>query len=327
MSPIWGVILVAIIAAVGGSFGIRALARRFSIVNYPNPIVPQHTVATPYLGGLGVLTGIVGGVCFTVATGSARPDTTLAVPAILYCLLGVYDDVRPLQAFPKLAGQIGIAAVAIALGLRLPLFGVDSVDAALALIWIVACVNAFNVTDVCDGLVTGLAAIFFLGCMLVAPSETVLAAAALGACLGFLPFNVPRASMFLGDAGSHLVGFLVAALALGVPSQGPLLIPELLLLVFVPLCELMFITGIRLRKGLPWYKGSPDHFSLRLQSAGWSRWHVDVVAWFIMALSFALALGFARWGLPGRVAVLCGIACFGIVATRYLLRHEVERHG
>lgn len=327
MSPTWGVLLVGLVTGSCGSFAMRALARHFGIVNHPNPIVPQHVVATAYLGGVGVLIGIGGGVCFAVVAGSEWPSIKLTLPAILYCLLGLYDDVRPLNPMPKLASQIGIASLAVALGLRLPLSGVDAVDAALTLIWIVACVNAFNMTDVCDGLVAGLAAVFFLGCTVAIPGETVLAAAALGACLGFLPFNVPRASMFLGDAGSHLLGFLVAALALAGPSRGLSLAPELLLLVLVPLYELVFITSVRLRKGLPWYKGSPDHFSLRLQQAGWSRWRVDIVAWLIMASAFALALGFPRWQAPGRWAVVFGVAGFALVATRYLLSHEVKRRG
>lgn len=326
MSLTWEVLFVATTAGLSGSFALRAFARRLQIVNYPNPIIPQHTVATPYLGGVGVLVGMMTGVGFIVATGNAWPGTRLVLPATLYCLLGLYDDLRPLNAMPKLAAQISIAAMAVALGLRLHLSGVDPLDAFLALTWIVACVNAFNVTDVCDGLVAGLAAVFFLGWTLVAPSQTLMATAAFGACLGFLPFNLPRASMFLGDAGSHLLGFLVGALALGGPSQGPLLVPELLLLVFVPLFELLFVTGIRLRKGLPWYKGSPDHFSLRLQHAGWSRWQVDLVAWLVMASGLVLGGALDRWHLLGRVAVLCGVACFGFVAARYLLRHGVERH-
>jgi UDP-GlcNAc:undecaprenyl-phosphate GlcNAc-1-phosphate transferase len=321
----WLAVLVAMIAGLGGSFTVRAFARRFGIVNHPNPIVPQHTVATPYLGGVGVLVGIAAGISVVVSTGNAWPGTTFVTPAVLYCALGVYDDVRPLNPLPKLAAQIAVAAVAVALGLRLSLSGHDSLDAALALVWIVACVNAFNVTDVCDGLVAGLAAIFFLGWMLMGPSGTVFAAAALGACLGFLPFNLPRASMFLGDAGSHLLGFLVAALALSGPSRGFVLMPQLLLLVFVPLSELVFVTAVRLRKGLPAYRGSPDHFSLRLQQAGWSRWHVDVVAWLVMASAFALGIDFARWSFSGRAAVLCAVGCFGVVTARYLLRHEVER--
>jgi UDP-GlcNAc:undecaprenyl-phosphate GlcNAc-1-phosphate transferase len=247
------------------------------------------------------------------------------VRAVLFCTLGLVDDLRPLSPLQKLVAQVVVASLAVILGLRLRLTGVDSIDAVLAGIWIVACVNAFNVTDVCDGLVTGLAATFFLAWILLRPGSDLVAVVAFGACAAFLVFNAPRASMFLGDAGSHLLGFLVAAKALESPAQGLALTAVLPLLVFVPVAETLFLTVVRLRKGIPWYKGSQDHFALRLQSAGWSRWAVDVAAWFAMACVFVLGIAFERGSGVVRAAVLLAVGAFCAWVARFLLRHEVKR--
>jgi UDP-GlcNAc:undecaprenyl-phosphate GlcNAc-1-phosphate transferase len=329
------IVLMASFGFVGGVFGsmiARAIARRFGIVNHPNPIVPQHKTSIAYLGGLGVLIGFVGAWIgqWTGIVSSTSPPLLLVVPAVLFCLVGLYDDLRPLHAVPKLAAQLSVAVLAVGLGLRADVMGVVAIDAGLSVFWIMACVNAFNFTDVCDGLVTGLGAVTFLVWAMITENVVTahLAATGFGACLGFLPFNAPPASMFLGDAGSHLIGFLVAALALSVPVENVLLHPaQMVLLVFVPLFELVFITVIRLEKGLPWWKGSPDHFALRLQQAGWSRWQVDVASWATMGLAVTVGLVLARLPLLSIVGLFTMTMVFCIVSVRYLLRWEVERHG
>jgi UDP-GlcNAc:undecaprenyl-phosphate/decaprenyl-phosphate GlcNAc-1-phosphate transferase len=325
MSPALQAAIAGFVCGLAFSFVVRALALRFGIVNHPNPIVPQHVTAVAYLGGVAVYLGMAGGIAFVAWQGWSLPGWALAAPATLFCLLGAYDDLRPLRAFQKLALQVCIAGLAAWLGLRVPISGIGIVDASLAALWIVVCVNAFNLTDVCDGLVTGLAAAFFFVWLIAMPGSAILAAISLGACLGFMPFNLPRASMFLGDAGSHLLGFVVAAVALGAPSRGFAIAPELILLAFVPLFELVFLCVVRIRKGLKWYQGSPDHFALRLQAAGWSRWHVDVVAWSLMAGSAALAVTLHRF--DGGVRALIGVAviCACVLAARFLQCHEVVK--
>jgi UDP-GlcNAc:undecaprenyl-phosphate/decaprenyl-phosphate GlcNAc-1-phosphate transferase len=327
MSFVTLVLFASLAAALAGSWAARAFALRFGIVNQPNPHVPQHVTPTAYLGGVGVLVGLAGGATTAALSGGAWPAASIAVPAALFCLLGLLDDLQPFTPWQKLVGQVAIAALAAALGLRLRLTGIDTIDGALAALWIVTCVNAFNLTDVCDGLVTGLAAAFFLGWICWRPGPEPVAIAAFGACIGFLFFNAPRASMFLGDAGSHLLGFLVAATLLDVPVRGALLLPVLPLLTFVPLAEMCFLVGVRLRKRIAWYSGSSDHFALRLQAAGWSRWRVDLTAWLVMLAVFALGAGFVRGGTATRIAVLLAVGSFCAAAIRFLLRHEVIRRG
>lgn len=309
------------VGAAIGSFAARAVAHRFGIVNAPNPIVPQHTAATAYLGGVGVLCGLV----FAWTLGPA-PHWHIMAPACLYCAFGVVDDVRPFNALAKLVGQTAIAVLAVCLGLRLPLTGMMLVDQAVTVFWVVMLVNAVNFTDVCDGLVAGLGATFFLCWALLSPVLPLSGWAGLAACLGFLPFNLPKASMFLGDAGSHLIGFLMAALLASLPAPNGLIhVAQMMLVAVVPLFELVFITFVRLSKGIAWWKGSPDHFSLRLQQAGWSRMKVDVVAWSLMAFGGVAGLMLPDVPLAGVVATLLAAVVLSFAAARFLLGHEVRR--
>lgn len=252
------------------------------------------------------------------------PPACVVIPAGLYCIFGVLDDLRPFRVAGKLVGQTTIAVIAVALGLQLRLTNIALVDQAMTVLWIVTLVNAVNVTDVCDGLVGGLGAVFFLCWAMLSPVLPLVGWAAFAACLGFLPLNVPKASLFLGDSGSHLIGFLMGALLVFLPpAPGALHLAQLVLAALVPLFELVFITAVRLRKGLPWWKGSPDHFSLRLQEAGWDRMTVDVVAWSVVALGATAGLVLAGMTARGVIAVLLGTALLCVTATRFLLRHEV----
>lgn len=272
-------LLVAATAGAGASFIARALAVRLALVSAPHPLVTAHRDPVPYLGGPAVAAGAL------LALGALNrlPDVGTAVitAGLLFLAIGLLDDFFPLLPGQKLVLQAGCAAVPALLGLGLPVTGIAAVDAFAGAVWILVVVNAVNLTDVCDGLVAGLAAIAFVGFALADPGSRPLALAAAGACLGFLLFNGPHASIFLGDAGSHFLGFWLAALALRPLGLG-LTRAEVLasvLILGVPLFELAFVVVVRVRKGVPCWRASADHFSLRLQSAGASRWQTDAIAW------------------------------------------------
>lgn len=163
--------------------------------------------------------------------------------------------------------------LAVGSGLVYPFTSHAGVDAALAIAAIVTVVNAVNLTDVCDGLVSGLSLLSLLAWTILAPSLAAWSAAAAGACFGFLIFNAPPARVFLGDAGSHWLGFMLIGLSLAATPQGPPArhAAATVLVCAIFLFELGLLIAIRTRKGIPFWRGSPDHFSLRLQAAGLSR--------------------------------------------------------
>jgi UDP-N-acetylmuramyl pentapeptide phosphotransferase/UDP-N-acetylglucosamine-1-phosphate transferase len=173
------------------------------------------------------------------------------VPALLYLVLGLVDDLRILTPAAKFGLQSLIAALAVGLGVRAPLTGIAMLDAGISWLWIVTVVNAFNLTDVCDGLVASLSAVMFAALGLLDPAQAGIAWIVAASALGFLAWNRPPASIFLGDSGSHLLGFLAGALALSAPRGD---VPPVLLwlaggmILGVPLFEVLFVSLVRMRR-------------------------------------------------------------------------------
>ena len=298
--------LIALAAAATATWVCREIAVRLGIVNMPNPLVAQHVRPVAYLGGIGLA---IGWAVAMLATGTF-PPAGWGVGAAGALLLGLADDLRPFSPGAKLAAQLAVAILAVIVGMPFPaLFGAVP-DTIFAILAIVTLMNAVNLTDVSDGLVAGLALIAF-GCLALlsgGPQATVLAAGA-GAAGGFLVWNRPPASIFLGDAGSHLIGFVLAAAVLGACAADMSAAgwARAWLPVGVFVFELMSVIAMRYRRGVPVWRGSMDHFSLRLQERGWTRWQVDLAAWgaclclCVLAIAAPLA-GVALAGLAGLLA-------------------------
>jgi UDP-GlcNAc:undecaprenyl-phosphate/decaprenyl-phosphate GlcNAc-1-phosphate transferase len=317
-------LVVASAASVVAGLAARALAVRFTFVSTPHPLVSAHREPIPYLGGVAVATGALVGL--GVLGELPELGAAVIVGALSFLTIGFLDDLRPRAPGRKLLLQAVCAGIAISLGLRLPLSGIDVVDAVAGLLWIVIVVNAVNVTDVCDGLVAGLAAVALLTFALMEPDARPLALAVAGACLGFLVFNAPPASLFLGDEGSHFVGFCLAVPTLG-PVGSDAMRPEVLaglLVLGVPLFELAFVVQVRARKGIPPWQGSADHFALRLQSVGLSRWQTDALAWGAGGALALVALALVQVQAAAGIALLTVVAAALVAVWRRLLRHEPE---
>lgn len=215
--------------------------------------------------------------------------------------VGVLDDKHELRPAAKFAGQLLVAFAVAAAGVRITLF-VPSLafSYAITILWILTVINAFNFMDNMNGLCGGLGAIGTLYFALIAARGgqylvALIAFLACGALLGFLPWNFPRAKAFLGDAGSHLIGYLLAVLAI-LPhfytQQHPRVLATLspLLILAVPLGDLVRVVIHRWRLGKPFYVGDTNHLSHRLVQLGLSRTQAVVLIWLLAALLGALAL-------------------------------------
>ena len=329
----WHIAMIAIVGGVVGTWLMRGIARRLGIVNHPNPIVPQHRRAVAYLGGVGVMLGIAAAVGATLvvsptfeALRHTGPLSAWALGAVAFLVLGIADDLRAFSPGPKFALQLVIATVAALLGVRCPFTSFMPVNLTLSVLLILTAVNAFNLTDVCDGLLGSLCVVMFMFIGLLRPEVMPVAAAVAGACAGFLLLNAPPASIFLGDAGSHLLGFLAAALLLSGPEAGGRwpYSAQAALVLGVPLFELSFLIIVRRRKGLAWWRGSPDHFALRLQAAGFSRGQTDLIACSAAFLLGLCAIGLRDSSQAARVAILAGVMLALGICWRALLKWEVR---
>jgi UDP-GlcNAc:undecaprenyl-phosphate GlcNAc-1-phosphate transferase len=261
-----------------------------------------HDRHTPLLGGLGILGGLLGGVGAALASGwvDASPELLgiLGGCAILF-VAGLADDLRSLPPLAKIGAQLAAAALVLATGLKVEIVQNDVLATGLAVVWLVGMTNAFNLLDNMDGLAATLAAIacgyFAIDALTLHPNHMVFALAlAVGlACLGFLPFNLrPRrpAAVFMGDSGSQLLGFALAALGLSASwkaagtTVATLILP--LLVLAVPILDTTLVTIVRLVEGRPITRGGRDHTSHRLVYRGLSEKRAVV----LLAL-IAMALG------------------------------------
>ena len=245
-----------------------------------------HERSTPSFGGIAIFLGLCTGVGLTVAAGGLGGTSELAGImggcAILF-VAGLADDLYSLPPAAKLLAQGAAAAVALWGGLSVQIVHNDVMAAALGALWFIAMTNAFNLLDNMDGLAGTLAAVaatfFAIDAVTVHPERLLLVLSlALGcACLGFLPFNFrphKPAAVFMGDSGSQVIGFMLAALALATSWKvaestiATVLLP--LLVLAVPILDTALVTVVRLVEGRPIYRGGRDHTSHRLVLQGLS---------------------------------------------------------
>ena len=323
-SPLVLACVVAAVAAAGLARVWIAASRSLGFVDPPNPLIPQHRREVATMGGVPLAAAtLVGWAVLATAGDAVEPTSAIRLlPAgVGFLALGVIDDRLRLSAGPKLAAQIALAGLAVACGLVYPAVGHAAVDAAVTVVLLVTMVNAVNLTDVCDGLVAGLSALALAGAAALWPAIAGWAAPAAAGALGFLAYNAPPARVFLGDAGSHWFGFLFVAIPiLAAPdvSSGTHAM-HMILLPAVCLFELVLLIVARASRGLPVWRGSPDHFSLRLQAAGFSRWATVLMAWSAGALCVLAALALESSALVGRIVTLALLGVAAALAFRLVL--------
>jgi UDP-GlcNAc:undecaprenyl-phosphate GlcNAc-1-phosphate transferase len=214
--------------------------------------------------------------------------------------VGWLDDRHELRPAAKFAGQVLVALLVAASGARISLFIPSQLFSyGVTILWILTIINAFNFMDNMNGLCAGLGAIgaWYFARLASLDGQYLVALIAFlifGALLGFLPYNFPRATAFLGDAGSHLTGYLLAVLAIlphfysvRHPRRGAVLAP--LLVLAVPLLDLVWVVILRWRRGLPFYMGDTNHLSHRLVRLGLSRAQAVIAIWALAAAVGALA--------------------------------------
>jgi UDP-GlcNAc:undecaprenyl-phosphate/decaprenyl-phosphate GlcNAc-1-phosphate transferase len=287
-------LLVVLLAApVAG-----AVARRLGVIDEPGER-KAHLEATPYLGGAAVAVGLV--VAGSILGSTTQQAAALGAGAIAIFLLGLVDDVRGLKPTTKVAVE-AVVAVALWFGhVRAGFFDIAALDLALTVGWIVVVTNAVNLIDNMDGIASGVTAIASLAYFAIAaPNGDYLvagfAAALAGASGGFLRHNFPPARIFLGDAGSLLLGFLLASLGLLLDLQVEsdlVRIGAQVLILGVPVFDTAFVVVSRLRGRRPVTVGGTDHSSHRLLGAGLSRRQVALVLYGAQAVCCAVAVTIA----------------------------------
>jgi UDP-GlcNAc:undecaprenyl-phosphate/decaprenyl-phosphate GlcNAc-1-phosphate transferase len=231
-----------------------------------------HRVAVPYLGGLAILGGFSTSV---LVTGAWRELGGVTAAIGLLTLVGLFDDVKTASASLRFLVHTLAAAIAVVTGIVATPTNVDVLNVAITVVWLVGITNAFNLLDNMNGLSAGIAAIAAASFFLMAATEgqlviSVLAVAVCGAALGFMPHNFPRARIFMGDAGSVPLGFLLAIIALKVrfPVPEPWSFAAPVCVLWVAVVDTTVVVVDRLRSGRPVAIGGTDHLSHRIVRRG-----------------------------------------------------------
>lgn len=282
----------------------RCLALYLNIFDVPDLYLKKHTQVTPYLGGAAIfisfwITNFLFNPCNEIMFG-------LLIGSILIFIAGLIDDIFVLRPFQKIQFQFLAAFSLIFFGFYLNLNWPFYLDRLLSMVWMLTLMNAFNLVDVMDGLATiisisvasGLAFYaFYLKQDLLGNLLIIL----LGALFGFFYYNRPRAKIYLGDAGSMLIGAILAAISLKINWNS--IAPSFFLGYFIPpiifgipLLEVSSLILIRKFKKIPFYNGSPDHYIHYLKAKEWSEWAILLYTLFygLLINAFSLAVAFLK---------------------------------
>jgi len=296
-----------------------SIAHRAGVVKQPRDR-DVHAVPTPEWGGIAIYLGFVLSLVIVLGTQSRSFGASLGDQRLLGILLGTTlagllgaaDDRYHIPAKLKLLGQIACAAVLLLFGVRIeflsnPFQGQVMITLhpwlgmGLTILWVVAITNAVNLIDGLDGLAAGVSAIACIAftCLAVLSRQSlvaVMAACLAGGAIGFLPYNFNPARVFMGDLGSHLLGYALGALsvlgAFKVAASLALVLPVLALAV--PIFDTAFAIARRARNGKPIFRADKDHTYHRLLARGLNQRQVVLIMYAISAAFAVIAYLIAR---------------------------------
>ena len=304
---------------------VKRFAEKVGAIDVPRDNRRVHDHPIPRMGGLAIFIGFVLSLIFFVPM--STKVLGLLVGSVIIAVMGGVDDIVSLNPWVKLAGQIVAALVAIRCGLVFDVISNPNIFAEetyieigwlsipLTMLWIVGCTNAVNLIDGLDGLAVGVSAISSMTMLIVSlfvsePVVSIILAALTGACLGFMPYNLNPAKIFMGDVGSQLLGFVLStASIMGLFKLHAIItffVP--LLALALPLADTIFAFFRRILHGQSPFKADKGHFHHRLLAMGLNQKQVVAVLYGISAVLGLLAVLMA--GDSMAVKIICLVAAF-----------------
>jgi UDP-GlcNAc:undecaprenyl-phosphate GlcNAc-1-phosphate transferase len=326
-------------AALGVSFLIaliltpvvRNLAVKMGAVDVPKDSRRMHDHPIPRMGGLAIFFG------FLLSTLIFVPLTTqyrgMLLGAVIIVVLGIFDDIYDLNAKLKLVVQIVAAAVAVGAGNVItdisnpnifssnPYWHLGWLGIPVTVLWIVAMTNAVNLIDGLDGLACGVSSISSLTLLVIAlllgePYVALLVAALVGGCLGFLPYNMNPAKIFMGDTGSTFLGYVLAVISIqGLFKMYTLISFVVPFLLFgLPIFDTCFAFIRRIAHGQSPMHADRSHVHHRLIDMGFSQKQAVAVLYVITAILGLSAVVLTTSGAVKAMLLLFAFCVAGAVA-------------
>ena len=328
----WPTLLTAFAVSLVLSFmmtpPVKSFAEKVGAMDIPRDGRRMHDHPVPRMGGLAIFVGFVMSVLFFVPV--SNKVNGLLIGAVIIAVMGAVDDIVSLRPWIKLLGQVVAAVVCIRTGIVFDAISNLNIHAEqtyievgylsypLTVLWIVGCTNAVNLIDGLDGLAVGVSTISCLTMLVVSlfvsePVVSIILAALFGACLGFMPFNLNPAKIFMGDVGSQFLGFVLSAASIMGLFKFHAIITFLvpLMALALPLADTVFAFLRRVLHGHSPFEADKGHFHHRLLETGLSQKQAVAVLYGVSAILGLFAVLMA--GQSPLLKILCLVGAFVIL--------------
>lgn len=334
---LWGPLLVAFVVAAAVTPAAIKIAPKIGAMDIPKDERRMHKKPMPRFGGIAIYLGIM--VALAIFALKDKGITSVMTGCTLIYMLGLIDDLKDLKPLVKLCGQIVCATVVYIMGVRIEFitnyFGPGNMafgDVAcfiITVLWLIAITNAVNLIDGLDGLAAGIAAISALCIGYVAyihgqyvPTLAMMAIA--GAALGFLPYNFNPAKIFMGDSGSELLGFSIAAVSiLGTVKSATIVVVIIPALVLgLPIFDTVMAIFRRLAKHQSIGTADKDHLHHRIMKAGFGQKRAVMILYCISGIMGIVAVLYSR----GLTVEYLGLTAVAIMLIYVLLSDTGNRN-
>ena len=331
-------LLTAAIVAFITTPVVRSLAFRMGAVDVPRDNRRMHHHPIPRMGGLAIFLGFL--LSALVFVPLDAPLRGMLLGAVVIVILGIFDDIYALPALPKFFVQILAASIAVAMGNRIeilsnpnifssnPYWDLGFLSIPISVLWIVGITNAVNLIDGLDGLACGVSTISSMTMLVIAltvsePDVALLMAALAGGCIGFLPYNLNPAKIFMGDTGSTFLGFILATVSIEglFKSYAIISFAVPFLMLGLPIFDTCFAIFRRVSHGQSPMAPDRGHIHHRLIDMGFNQKQAVAVLYVISAiLGLSAVLLTTTTALKAILVLLALCVAGGMAAKLYLDR-------
>jgi len=323
---------------------VKSLAYKVGAIDVPKDNRRMHKTPIPRLGGLAIFIAFLFSVIIFGQIDQQMQGILLG--AIMIVVLGVLDDIMTLKALPKFLVQIAAAGVVVYHGCTIQFFSNPNVFSDVAyinlgwlsipvtIIWIVAITNAVNFIDGLDGLAVGVSAIstaslLVIALMVAEMNVSIILAALLGSCVGFIPYNKNPAKIFMGDTGATFLGFILACLSI----QGLFKLYAIIsfavpfLILGIPIFDICFAFLRRIAKGQNPMVADRGHVHHRLIDMGFNQKQAVAISYMLTAILGLAAVLLTSSGEFKALILIGSIIIVGAIGLRIIFKkqpHDTE---
>ena len=332
-------LLVAAVVALIATPVVRSLAFKIGAVDVPRDSRRMHDHPIPRMGGLAIFFGFILSALIFVPLDA--PLRGMLLGAVIIVILGIFDDIYALPALPKLLVQIAAAAVAVLMGNQIevlsnpnifssnPYWDLGFLSIPISVFWIVGITNAVNLIVGLDGLACGVSTISSMTMLVIAltvaePDVALLMAALAGGCIGFLPYNLNPAKIFMGDTGSTFLGFILATVSIEglFKSYAIISFAVPFLMLGLPIFDTCFAILRRVSHGQSPMAPDRGHIHHRLIDMGFNQKQAVAVLYLISAILGLSAVVLTTNNAMKAMLFLLALCMAGAFGGRLYLSHS-----